>query len=114
MAKPIAVTDADFEQQVLKAEQPVLVDFWATWCGPCRMVAPVLEQIAEEAEGKLTVAKMDVDQNQNIPSRFGIRSIPTMMLFKGGEHVDTIVGYKPKQALLTQLGKHVEGIAPAR
>jgi thioredoxin 1 len=114
MAKPIAVTDADFEQQVLKAEQPVLVDFWATWCGPCRMVAPVLEQIAEEADGKLTVVKMDVDQNQNTPARFGIRSIPTMLLFKDGQQVDTIIGYKPKQALLTQLGRNVEGLAPAR
>ena len=105
-------TDADFGESVKSGL--VLVDFWAEWCAPCRRLAPTLDQLAEEYIGKLTVAKMDVDQNQNIPSRFGIRSIPTMMLFKGGEHVDTIVGYKPKQALLTQLGKHVEGIAPAR
>src|SRR6266487_4036698 len=111
MAKPVAITDADFESQVLQSSEPVLVDFWATWCGPCRMIAPVLEQIADEAEGKLKIAKLDVDSNPNVPGKFGVRSIPTMILFKGGQPVDTIVGFKPKPALVSQLSKNVEGLS---
>jgi thioredoxin 1 len=111
MAQPIAVTDQDFEEQVLKSSTPVLVDFWAVWCGPCKMIAPVLEQIAQETEGVLTVAKLDVDNNPGVPSKFGIRSIPTMVLFKDGEAVDQIVGFRPKPQLLQQLAKHVDGLA---
>jgi thioredoxin 1 len=111
MAEPIAVTDQDFEEQVLKSSTPVLVDFWAVWCGPCKMIAPVLEQIAQETEGVLTIAKLDVDNNPGVPSKFGIRSIPTMVLFKDGEAVDQIVGFRPKPQLLKQLAKHVDGLA---
>jgi thioredoxin 1 len=111
MAQPIAVTDQDFEEQVLKSSTPVLVDFWAVWCGPCKMIAPVLEQIAQETEGVLTIAKLDVDNNPGVPSKFGIRSIPTMVLFKDGEAVDQIVGFRPKPQLLKQLAKHVDGLA---
>jgi thioredoxin 1 len=111
MAEPIAVTDQDFEEQVLKSSTPVLVDFWAVWCGPCKMIAPVLEQIAQETEGVLTIAKLDVDNNPGVPSKFGIRSIPTMVLFKDGEAVDQIVGFRPKPQLLKQLAQHVDGLA---
>jgi thioredoxin 1 len=113
MSKPIAVTDDDFDTQVLQSTTPVLVDFWAAWCGPCRMVAPIVEQIADEAEGSLVVAKMDVDKNPMTPGKFGIRSIPTLILFKNGEAVQQIVGFKPKKQLLDQIGKHVEGLVPA-
>jgi thioredoxin 1 len=111
MSKPIAVTDQDFEEQVLKSPTPVLVDFWAVWCGPCKMIAPVLEQIAEETEGVLTIAKLDVDNNPGVPGRFGVRSIPTLVLFKDGEPVDQIIGFRPKPQLLKQLAKHVDGLA---
>jgi thioredoxin 1 len=112
MSKPIAVTDADFDSQVLQASRPVLVDFWATWCGPCKMIAPVLEQLAEEAKEVLTIAKVDVDSSPGIAGRFGIRSIPTLLLFKDGEPVDQIVGFRPKGQLIKQLSRHVEGLAP--
>jgi thioredoxin 1 len=114
MAHPIAITDAEFETQVLKSPTPVLVDFWATWCGPCKMIAPVLEQIADETEGVLTIAKIDVDANPAVPRQFGVSSIPTLLLFKDGQAVERIIGFQPKARLLSQLGKHVEGLAPAR
>jgi thioredoxin 1 len=100
----IAVTDDSFAQDVLAAAGPVLVDFWATWCGPCRMVAPVLEEIANEKANELTVAKIDIDANPDTARAFKVFSIPTMILFKSGEPVKTIVGAKSKAALLREIG----------
>ena len=111
MAKPQDVTDATFEQQVLKAEGPVLVDFWATWCGPCRAVAPVLEDIAGEQEGKLTILKLDVDQNQQTAGQFGVMSIPTMILFRNGQPIKQIVGAKPKAALMRDIEPYLNQVA---
>jgi thioredoxin 1 len=99
----IAVTDESFAQDVLANERPVLVDFWATWCGPCRMVAPVLEEIATERAEDLTIAKLDIDANPDTARNFQVISIPTMILFKGGEPVKRIVGAKSKAALLREL-----------
>lgn len=99
----VAVTDATFKEEVLGAGKPVLVDFWATWCGPCKMVAPVLEEIAGENSEKLTVAKLDVDQNPNVARDFQVMSIPTMILFEDGKPTKTIVGAKGKAALLREL-----------
>jgi thioredoxin 1 len=95
----VKVTDSSFETDVLKAGGPVLVDFWATWCGPCKMIAPSLESIAEELNGQLTVAKLDIDDNPGVPGKYGVRGVPTLMLFKDGEVVATKVGALPKQAL---------------
>jgi thioredoxin 1 len=103
MAKPFNVTDSTFEDAVLKAKTPVAVDFWAVWCGPCKMIAPVLEQIAAEYDGKLQVAKLDVDYNGQTAMQYGVMSIPTLMLFKNGEPVERIVGYMPKDRLLDKL-----------
>ena len=99
----VAVTDASFPDDVLTSDKPVLVDFWATWCGPCKMVAPVLEEIASEKAGQLTVAKLDVDANPATARDFQVVSIPTMILFKGGRPVKRIVGAKGKAALLREL-----------
>jgi thioredoxin 1 len=99
----VEVTDASFNDAVLHSDKPVLVDFWATWCGPCRMVAPVLEEIAAEHKDKITVAKLDVDANPTIARDYQVLSIPTLMVFKGGEKVKEIVGAKPKAALLNDL-----------
>jgi thioredoxin 1 len=96
--KTFVVSDTNFEQEVLKSEQPVLVDFWAPWCGPCRMVAPVLDQLAEEMKGKVRVAKLNVDDNQRIASQFRVSSIPTFILFKGGMPADRMMGAMPKSA----------------
>ena len=101
----IEVTDASFEQDVLQSDQPVLVDFWAAWCGPCKALAPTVEQVASEYAGKLTVAKLDVDRNTATAMRFGIRGIPALLVFKGGKVVDQIVGYVPKEMIDRSLTK---------
>ena len=99
----IKLTDQNFEQEVLRADLPVLVDFWASWCGPCRMLAPVIAEIAEEYAGKVKVGKVNVDEQPNLANRYGIASIPTVMLFKNGEVVNTSLGYRPKNDLETML-----------
>ena len=107
MTAPKVVTDPTFETEVLKSDQPVLVDFWATWCGPCRMVAPVLEEIANEQGDKLRIAKLDVDANPITAGRFGVRSIPTLILFKNGRETQRLVGYMPKEKLLSLINPHL-------
>jgi thioredoxin 1 len=107
MTKPIAITDASFETDVLGADKPILVDFWATWCGPCLMIAPILEEIASEYADQLTVAKLDVDMNPATPGQFGVMGIPTLMLFKDGKAVERITGYMPKDRLLAKLTPHL-------
>lgn len=103
MSKPMEVNDSTFDQVVLKAKTPVLVDFWAAWCGPCRMVAPVVEELAGEYEGKVTVAKLNVDENPKTASQFGIMSIPTLIIFKNGSPLSNIVGFRPKAELKRSL-----------
>jgi thioredoxin 1 len=101
------VTDSTFKQEVLDSEVPVLVDFWAPWCGPCRMVAPVVEEIAQQYEGQVKVVKVNTDENPNVASQYGIRSIPTLMIFKGGQRVDMVVGAVPKTTLANTLEKYI-------
>lgn len=108
MAKPFHVSDADFENEVIDSEKPVLVDFWAEWCGPCHMIAPHVEEIANEHEEALRVAKLDVDENPTIPGRYGIIGIPTLMLFKGGEVVARMTGALPKDRIVAQIMPHLE------
>jgi thioredoxin 1 len=103
----VDVTDATFESDVLKSDKTVLVDFWATWCGPCKMVAPVLDEIAGEHKESLTVAKLDIDANGKTAQDYQVMSIPTMILFKNGQPVKTIVGAKPKAALLNDLSEYI-------
>ena len=105
MSKPVAVTDDTFESEVVKADIPVVVVFWATWCGPCKMIAPILEEVATEYDGKLKVAKVDVDNNQRIAAQFGIMSIPSLLFFKQGKLVDQVIGAIPKAQLLDRLSK---------
>lgn len=104
MSKPKEVTDNNFKDEVIKSDKPVLVDFWADWCGPCKMVAPVVEDLAEEYEDQLKVCKLDVDANQATASEYGVMSIPTLIYFKDGEEVDKIVGYQPKENIVQKLG----------
>lgn len=107
MAKALALTDATFDD-VINSDQPVLVDFWAEWCGPCKMIGPVVEELAGEYEGKAIVAKMDVDANSQVPFRFGIRSIPTLMIFRNGQLVDKVVGAVPKAVLNQKLAAQLQ------
>jgi thioredoxin 1 len=108
MAEPFVVTDDDFQNEVIDSEKPVLVDFWAEWCGPCHMIAPHVKAIANEYEGSLRVAKLDVDNNPTVPGRYGIIGIPTLMLFKGGEVVARITGALPKDRIVAQIMPHLE------
>ncbi len=103
----VEVTDADFDQAVLKSEQMVVVDFWAAWCGPCRALAPVVDEVAKAYTGRIKVAKMDVDKNAATPQRYGIRGIPTLLIFKGGQVKEQIVGYVPKETIEKALDKHL-------
>ena len=107
MAKPQPVTDADFDEEVLKSDLPVLVDFWADWCGPCKMVAPVVEELANDYDGRLKVMKVDVDSSPITASNYGIRSIPTLLIFKDGKPVQQVVGAVPKQMLQEKIDQVV-------
>lgn len=106
-ANIITTTDATFAKDVLQSELPVLVDFWAPWCGPCKAIAPVLEELAAEYAGKLNVAKINVDDNKEVAGQFGIRSIPTLFVFKGGERVEAVVGLQSKAQLAQVVAKHI-------
>lgn len=105
MGDVLQVTDADFEEEIVKSDLPAMVDFWAEWCGPCKTVGPVVEELAQEYKGKIKIAKMNVDENRETPAKFGIRNIPTLILFKGGEVAQTIVGAYPKSHLDGELKK---------
>jgi len=107
MADLIEITDANFQQQVLDSELPVLIDLWAAWCGPCRMVAPVMEQLAKEYAGRLKVGKLDIDSNPMTPAKYGVQGIPTIMLFKGGNQVGRIVGARPKEQFVSLVETHL-------
>ncbi|MFW6276836.1 MAG: thioredoxin [Bacteroidota bacterium] len=107
MPQPLHLTDDAFKEEVVKSAKPVLIDFWAAWCGPCRMIAPIVEELANEYDGKAKICKLDVDNNQQTAMQFGIRSIPTILIFKGGEVVDTIIGAVPKQQIVERLESHL-------
>lgn len=103
----VEITDANFEEKVLQSDKPVMVDFWATWCGPCKMVGPIIEEVAEEYEGKAVVGKLDVDANQEFAAKFGVRNIPTVLVFKGGEMVARQVGAAQKSAYTKALDENL-------
>ncbi|GAA5039836.1 thioredoxin-2 [Marivirga lumbricoides] len=106
MAKTIEITDSNFEE-IINSNQPVLVDFWAEWCGPCKMIGPVVEELAGDYDGKAVIGKVNVDENPNVSAKFGIRSIPTLLVFKGGEIVDKQIGAVPKQVLADKLDAQI-------
>jgi thioredoxin 1 len=103
----VEVNDANFDADVLKSDKPVLIDFWATWCGPCRALAPIVDELAEAYKDKVKVAKMDVDRNSATPMRYGVRGIPTLLVIKGGQVKEQIVGYVPKETIQKALDKHI-------
>ena len=105
----VELTDASFDNDVLKSEQPVMVDFWAAWCGPCKALAPIVEEVACAYTGKVKVGKLDVDKNVATPQRYGVRGIPTLLIFKGGKVQEQIVGYVPKETIQKALDKHISG-----
>ena len=103
----VEFTDANFQELVLDSDKPVLVDFWATWCGPCRAIAPVIEELHNELNGKAVIGKVDVDQNSEASQKYGVRNIPTLLVFKGGEVVDKVVGNQPRSKLIERLENHM-------
>ena len=105
---PVEITDANFEQEVIKSDIPVLIDFWAIWCGPCKAIAPIMTELAAEYDGRLKVGKLDIDNNQEVSVKYGIRSIPTLLLFKDGKIVDQIVGAVPKAQIVAKLSPHIK------
>lgn len=107
---PIEITDANFEQEVLKSDIPVLIDLWAVWCGPCKMIAPFIEELAGEYQGKVKVGKVDVDNNPNVSVQYGVRSIPTLLFFNGGKVVDQIIGAVPKNAIAQKLDAQLQAV----
>ncbi|NUM72308.1 MAG: thioredoxin [Ignavibacteriaceae bacterium] len=105
--KPLEITDGNFETEVINSDKPVLIDFWAVWCGPCRMIAPVVEELAKDYDGKLKVGKLDVDNNPNTSMKYGVRSIPTLLVFKNGKVVDQIIGAVSKNLIVQKLTPHL-------
>ncbi len=105
--KPVTITDQNFEEEVSKSSLPVLIDFWAVWCGPCRAIAPIVEQLAGEYDGKVKIGKLDVDENPETAVKFGVRSIPTLLLFKNGQVVDTIIGAVQKNVIVQKITPYI-------